>query len=159
MNMDYGYKHIQAGFSLIELMVVVVVIAILASVAVPSYTNYVTAARRQGAVQEVLTIASRQEQHFLDNKGYATTLTGLGYSAQPIGTDDSGTYVAAASTDALYTFAITSTTASTSGTIRAYTISAIPKGSQLARDTECATLTLNQAGVKTADGVINGDCW
>jgi len=159
MNIAYRYKNIQAGFTLIELMVVVVVIAILASVAVPSYTNYVTAARRQGAAQELLTIASRQEQHFLDNKTYATTLTDLGYSAQPIGIDDSGAYVSATSTDALYTFAITSTTASTSGTIRAFTISAIPKGSQLERDTECATLTLNEAGVKTAAGSINGDSW
>ena len=131
MNRSYRNSSKSKGFSLVELMVVVIVIGILASVAVPSYTAYVTDARRQGAAQEILTIASRQEQHFLDNKTYATSLTELGYSAQPIGTDDNGAYVGAADADALYTFAITSTTASTSGTIRAYTVSAIPKGSQL----------------------------
>ena len=159
MNKSYRYKHSQAGFTLVELMVVVMVIAILASVAIPSYSGYVTDARRQGAAQEMLTIASRQEQHFLDNKAYATTLTQLGYSAQPIGTDENGAYVGATDASAMYTFAITSTTATTSGTIRAYTVSAIPKGSQLSRDSECATLTLNEAGVRTADGASNPECW
>ena len=159
MKKSYRYKNSQAGFTLVELMVVVMVIAILASVAIPSYSGYVTDARRQGAAQEILTIASRQEQHFLDNKAYATSLTQLGYSAQPIGTNENGGYVGATDASAMYTFAITSTTATTSGTIRAYTISAIPKGSQLSRDTECGTLTLTEAGVKTAGGASNPDCW
>jgi len=159
MNKSYRYKNRQTGFTLVELMIVVVVIAILASVAIPSYSGYVTDARRQGAAQEMLTIASRQEQHFLDNKAYATTLTQLGYSAQPIGTDENGAYVGATDASAMYTFAITSTTATTSGTIRAYTVSAIPKGSQLSRDSECGTLTLNEAGVRTADGASNPECW
>ena len=159
MNKSYRYKNSQAGFTLVELMVVVMVIAILASVAIPSYSGYVTDARRQGAAQEILTIASRQEQHFLDNKAYATSLTQLGYSAQPIGTNENGGYVGATDASAMYTFAITSTTATTSGTIRAYTVSAIPKGSQLSRDTECGTLTLTEAGVKTAGGASNPDCW
>jgi len=159
MNKSYRYKNRQTGFTLVELMIVVVVIAILASVAIPSYSGYVTDARRQGAAQEMLTIASRQEQHFLDNKAYATTLTQLGYSAQPIGTDENGAYVGATDASAMYTFAITSTTATTSGTIRAYTVSAIPKGSQLSRDSECGTLTLNEAGVRTAGGASNPECW
>ena len=159
MNKSYGYKNRQTGFTLVELMIVVVVIAILASVAVPSYTGYVTDARRQGAAQELLTIASRQEQHFMDNKAYATSLTQLGYSAQPIGTDDNGAYVGATDASAQYTFAITSTTASTSGVIRAFTVSAIPKASQLSRDTECGTLTLTEAGLRMAGGAQNSDCW
>ena len=68
MNRLYRNKKNQAGFTLIELMIVVVVIAILASVAIPSYTGYITDARRQGAVQEMLKIASAQEQFFLDTK-------------------------------------------------------------------------------------------
>jgi type IV pilus assembly protein PilE len=159
MNKSYRYKNIQAGFTLIELMIVVVVVAILASVAIPSYTGYVTDARRQGAVQEVLTIASRQEQHFLDNKAYASSLTQLGYSAQPIGTNENGAIVTATDASAKYNFAISSTTASTSGTIRAYTVSAIPKSSQFTRDTECGTLTITEADVRLAAGVVNESCW
>ena len=159
MNRSYRYKNIQAGFTLVELMIVVVVVAILASVAIPSYTSYVMRAHRQGAVQEMLTIASRQEQHFMDNKAYASTIVDLGYSAQPIGTDDNGAVVDASDSSALYTFEISSTTASTSGIIRAYTVSAIPRGTQATRDSGCGTLTITEAGVKKAGGVINDECW
>jgi type IV pilus assembly protein PilE len=159
MNRLYGNKKNQAGFTLIELMIVVVVIAILASVAIPSYTGYITDARRQGAVQEMLKIASAQEQFFMDNKAYASTLVSLGYDAQPIGTDVNGAIVSATDASAVYNFSISSTTTSTSGIIRAYTVSAIPKAAQYDRDTDCATMTLTQAGVKKADGVINSECW
>jgi type IV pilus assembly protein PilE len=159
MNRLYRNKKNQAGFTLIELMIVVVVIAILASVAIPSYTGYITDARRQGAVQEMLKIASAQEQFYMDNKAYASTLVALGYDAQPIGTDVNGAIVPATDESAMYNFAISSTTTSTSGIIRAYTVSAIPKAAQLERDTECATLTLTEAGVKKADGVISSECW
>lgn len=159
MNRLYRNKKNQAGFTLIELMIVVVVIAILASVAIPSYTGYITDARRQGAVQEMLKIASAQEQFFMDNKAYASTLVALGYDAQPIGTDVNGAIVPATDASAMYNFAISSTTTSTSGLIRAYTVSASPKAAQYDRDTECATLTLTEAGVKKAAGVINSDCW
>jgi type IV pilus assembly protein PilE len=159
MNRLYRNKKNQAGFTLIELMIVVVIIAILASVAIPSYTGYITDARRQGAVQEMLKIASAQEQFFMDNKAYASTLVALGYDAQPIGTDVNGAIVSATDESAMYNFSISSTTTSTSGIIRAYTVSAIPKAAQLERDTECATLTLTEAGVKKADGVISSECW
>jgi type IV pilus assembly protein PilE len=159
MNRLYRSKKNQAGFTLIELIIVVVVIAILASVAIPSYTGYITDARRQGAVQEMLKIASAQEQFFMDNKAYASTLVALGYDAQPIGTDANGAIVPAADASAMYNFDISSTTTSTSGVIRAYTVSAVPKIAQLERDTECATLTLTEAGVKTADGALNSECW
>jgi type IV pilus assembly protein PilE len=159
MNNLYGYRNIQAGFTLIELMIVVVVIAILASVGIPSYTGYVADARRQGAVKEVLTIASRQEQHFMDNKTYATSLVDLGYAAATIGTDANGARVAAADSSALYNFTISATTATTSGVVTTFIVSAVPKAAQSSRDTECGTLTLTEAGVKTAHGVINSECW
>jgi type IV pilus assembly protein PilE len=159
MNRSYRYKKNQAGFTLIELMIVVVIVGILASVAIPSYTSYITDARRQGAVQEMLKIASSQEQHFMDNKAYASSLVDLGYVAGTVGMDVSGAIVGATDASAVYNFTISSTTNSTSGIIRAYTVSAIPKASQLDRDTECATLTLTEAGAKTAAGVTSNECW
>ena len=69
----------QAGFTLIELMVAVMIVGILASVAVPSYTGYVAKSRRAQAKQLLMDLATRQEQYMLDNKGYADTLQKLGF--------------------------------------------------------------------------------
>jgi type IV pilus assembly protein PilE len=61
------------GFTLIELMVVVAIIALLASVALPSYNNYV----RRGQLQEAFTFLSdyrvKMEQYYQDNKNYGDT--------------------------------------------------------------------------------------
>lgn len=59
------------GFSLIELMIVVAIAAILLSVAIPSYREYL----RRGAVAEVISAIGSgrvvMEQYFLDNRSYA----------------------------------------------------------------------------------------
>jgi type IV pilus assembly protein PilE len=62
------------GFTLIELMIVVTVIAILAAVALPSYNNYVIKSHRTAVQQFLLNIASREEQYFLDARQYTTTI-------------------------------------------------------------------------------------
>ena len=72
------------GFTLIELMIVVVVIAILASVAWPSYQAYIKRSRRSDAQSLMLLISSKEQQVMLDRRQY-TDLTGtggLGLSAQ-----------------------------------------------------------------------------
>ncbi len=72
--------RVQQGFTLIELMVVVVIVAILAAVAYPSYTQYVIRGHRAAAQTEMMDIANRQQQIFLANRGYATTLAELSYT-------------------------------------------------------------------------------
>jgi type IV pilus assembly protein PilE len=70
-----------AGFTLLELMIVVVIVAILAAVGIPSYREYIIRGNRSGAQQFMLSIASRQEQFRLDARSYAdsiTASTGLG---------------------------------------------------------------------------------
>jgi type IV pilus assembly protein PilE len=64
----------QRGFTLIELMIVVVVIGILASIAYPSFTQQIIKANRSAAQSFMLNIASRQERYLLDARGYTDTL-------------------------------------------------------------------------------------
>ena len=68
------------GFTLIEVMIVVAIIAILAAIAVPSYAQFVIRADRSAAQTEMMTLANRQQQFFLANRAYAEALTELGYA-------------------------------------------------------------------------------
>ncbi len=62
------------GFTLIELMIVVAIMAILAAVAIPSYQQYNMRANRSAAQQLMLTIQNRQEQYILDARAYSNIL-------------------------------------------------------------------------------------
>src|ERR1700730_14853202 len=76
------------GFSLIELMVVVVIAAILFAIAVPSYTTYIRQSRRTEAKTAVLDLAGREERFLSTNPaGYPANPANLGYTAfgVPIG--------------------------------------------------------------------------
>lgn len=70
------------GFTLIELMVVVAVIAILAAIALPSYNNYLRKGRRADAQAALTDIASRQQQYLMDARAYAPDLATLNYTLQ-----------------------------------------------------------------------------
>lgn len=69
----------QSGFTLVEVMIVVAIVAILASIALPSYQEHVRRGHRAAAQTEMMDIASRQQQYFLANRQYATKLE-LGYA-------------------------------------------------------------------------------
>lgn len=63
------------GFSLIEVMIVVVIVGILAAVAMPSYNNYVIRGSRAAAQTELLELASLQEKIYLNSSAYTTSVT------------------------------------------------------------------------------------
>lgn len=141
-----------AGVTLIELVVAVAIVGILAAVAFPSYAQYIIRTHRSAAKSMIVQIADRQEQFFADNKRYADDLTDLGYPTDGFMIDDQGTVVDESSNDRIYAISLSGVTAT------AFTANAVPQLRQAAKDTECGTFTLNQAGVRATSG--SGDnCW
>ncbi len=136
------------GFTLAELMVVVVIVAILAAVAVPTYQNQVTKARRSDAKTALLDAAQRQEQFILDQNTYATDMTLLGYGASPA-TSEEGYYTISASN------------APCGDIQRCYTLTATRVATEAqGGDTECGNFVLNSSGARTVTGSLPAtDCW
>jgi type IV pilus assembly protein PilE len=60
------------GFSLIELMITVAIVAILAAVAVPSYTDYITRSKLTEAHANLSDLRVKMEQYYLDNRRYSS---------------------------------------------------------------------------------------
>ena len=93
-------QHIKSkGFTLIELMITVAIVAILAAVALPSYRNYFIRAARVQAQTELLELASMQEKIYLNSNAYtanvATAYTGTaaGGLGRTSGTTQDARYV------------------------------------------------------------------
>ena len=62
----------EPGFTLIELMVTVAIIAVLAAIAIPNYTDYVRRGKLQEATSTLLAMRTKMEQYFQDNRSYTT---------------------------------------------------------------------------------------
>jgi type IV pilus assembly protein PilE len=127
------------GFTLIELMITVAVVGILASIALPSYQEYVRKSRRADAQAFMYEVASRQQHHLLDRRMYASTLTTLGLVVPP-------------SVSAHYSIALP--TVMNDAQPMGFVLQAATKGAQV--NDACGTLTLNAQGAKGAD---KDGCW
>jgi type IV pilus assembly protein PilE len=89
-------KNQANGFTLIELMIVLAIIAILSLVAYPSYQNQMEKVRRGEGVALLNEIMQAQEREFVDARTYRTDLTLLGYGADPVVSENGYYQVAAA---------------------------------------------------------------
>lgn len=126
-----------AGFTLIELMIVVAVVAILAAIAYPSYQDQVRKSRRAQAKADLTELAQNLERRHTIQNSYAGAE--LAFDVSP------------RDGRAFYNMSFVADPDQSSFTLQAAPID----GSGQERD-RCGTLTLNQAGVKTAD---TEGCW
>jgi type IV pilus assembly protein PilE len=124
------------GFTLIEMMIVVVIVAILASIAFPSYQEYMRRSYRAEGQAFLNDVAARQERYYSQNYTYVTAvdkLSNLGVTD----TSETGRY--------------TLTLEATDG----YTLTATPTFT----DPRCGNLTLNGKGEKNVTEGDKSYCW
>ncbi|WP_411850557.1 type IV pilin protein [Stenotrophomonas sp. LGBM10] len=132
-----GHRRGALGFTLIELMVTVAVIAILAAVAYPSYQDQIRKSRRAQTKADLVEYSQMAERFHTVNNTYAGFALGATQTPREGGT-------------AWYALSI-------ERAANTFTITATPQGMQ-AKD-KCGTLTINQASVKTpAQATVSG-CW
>lgn len=127
------------GFTLIEMMIVVAIVAILAAVAIPSYLDSLKKSRRSDATTSLTRIQLAQEAYRLNHATYGS-ITDLG-----IGTSSS---------DGYYTLSITGNNA-TAYTATATAVSGTSQGS----DTGCTTITLTVSNGGNTASNAPAACW
>ena len=127
------------GFTLIELMIVVVLIAIITMISMPSYNGYLARARRADAQQFIQQLDNRQKQILLEQRAYATAPNALSVAST------GWTCTATNCTNAFYTVTF-DPAVDNAATPPSYTICAVPNaGTGQAND---GTLTLADIGTK-----------
>lgn len=147
MENEYQKTKVQ-GFTIIEVLVVVAILGILAAIAIPGYTKYVTNARRADGKSALVAAAQAMERYYTNNYDYGSMN----------GTDYSGADIPDKSDQELYNITVTEANATD------FSIEAVadPNGKQ-AGDTLCKTLTINHLGEKGAKNAQNtdttDDCW
>lgn len=134
------------GFTLIEMLITVAIVAILAAIAVPSYQQFILKSRRSDGMSALLKLQLEQEKFRANCRYYAGTLAGV----DSCGADSANSSLNFSSTseDGYYNIAINESTGNH------YIITADPIGPQAA-DSDCDPLTYEYpAGIKSPV-----DCW
>jgi type IV pilus assembly protein PilE len=135
-----------AGFSLIELLVVLVIMGVLSAVALPGYTRYVQRGHRTEAMAALLESQHFMERYYSANGQYLSPANAVPLLPQRLqGIPSQGTV--------RYQLSVRE------ATLNSYVLQAVPEGS-MAGDV-CGSLTINQAGLR---GVLNStrsvaECW
>jgi type IV pilus assembly protein PilE len=138
----HSSRNAQSGFTLLELMITVVIVAILAAIAIPGYSGYVTRGNISDATSRLATKQVQMEQSFQDNRTY---LGGAGCTSDTTSSKN-------------FDFSCTGAGAPSA---TAFILSAVGKGSMSG-----FTFTINQSGAKTTAAVPTGwsiaspnNCW
>lgn len=141
-------KISRKGFSLIELMIVIAVVAILVALALPSYSRYIRKANRGDAQQLLLNWANNQEIWRANDTDYATSA-----QINPPGSTEYNFFVRAAASDP----PVVGDCGHTDPTATAYELIACAQGDQAndeERGSSCSLLTIDQSNEKWP-----ANCW
>ena len=137
----------QGGFTLIELMIVVAIIGILAAIALPQYSDYVTRSRRIDGQSTLLQVAQELERCYTQFSAYNNNSCSVVTAGAVNQTSSEGDYLVTASTLSASTFTLTAT----------------PQDTQKTNDeANCKTLTLTHLGEQGATDENDDptdECW
>jgi type IV pilus assembly protein PilE len=139
-------RNTEKGFTLVELMIVVAIVAILSAIAYPSYQEYVLRSRRTEAQSLLNEAAARQERWRAQNGTYMTGNTAANIAQLRLPQVDR-------SENGFYTLGI-AVVANDGG----YTLTATRAGAQTA-DTRCGNFTLDATGRRGMSAGTVEACW
>lgn len=142
------------GYTLLELMIVVMVIGIMAAIALPAYTRYITKSRRAAAEACLSMYAEYMERFYTTNLRYDQDTTGKALDSTALAALNLSC-AATTATGPYYTYSFSA--ASTQNT---YSLQAVPSGRQATNDAQCGTLTIDQTGKRQISGTADlNTCW
>lgn len=147
MSNSIGERNAAAGFTLLELMIVVAIVAILATIAFASYRDQIVKSRRAAGAACLQERAQFMERFYTTNLSYLDSTTNAPPAIAPCDNEVSPFYQVSLQPGT---------------TARAYTLQAIPQGGQATSDGKCGTLTLTAQGVRGATGTASAtpqECW
>jgi type IV pilus assembly protein PilE len=149
------------GFTLIEMMIVLLILGVIAAIAVPSYRNYVLRANRADAKAALLALATAQEKYYLQCNIYTATLDPTAANTCPAGLGTGSLRYQGTSERGYYTLTVTA------ADVNGWTATAVPVAStspQL-KDSKCLFYSLNSLGVRgagptsTVTTATTEECW
>lgn len=139
-------KSVQRGFTLLEILIVVAILGILVSIALPAYNQSVLRSNRAEGKSELMQVAADQERYFSSFNTYID-------DALPLNTPT----VADRDRTTQNGFYVISVGAGASGIGSSFVATATPQGDQA--DDICTTLTITNTGVRGATGGTVDECW
>jgi type IV pilus assembly protein PilE len=154
-------RALHRGFTLIELMVVVIIATILLSIAIPSYMSQVRQSRRTEAKTALLDLAGREESYFATNGSiYTATAANVGYTGLPA-TTPSGYYTVTVACIAAQGAALGCDPNANAPNGPAYYLTATPvAGTPQAKDTQCTSFSVDSLGNQFSTGTNTvAQCW